>query len=90
MRHKARHRLPRGNLQSPLARPRRDGGGMADFDRLPPPLRRWLHNAALPWSPASVRRVWARALKRTGCENAALAALDRAEAARLAAEIHRR
>jgi hypothetical protein len=80
----------RGNLRSPLAR-QREGGGMAAFDALPPALRHWLHDAALPWSPASARRVWARALRQAqGCETAARAALDRAEAARLRAESLRR
>ncbi len=31
-------------MRAPLAR-RRAGGGMSDFDRLPAPLRRWLHQA---------------------------------------------
>ena len=75
-----------GNLASPLAR-RRAGGGMSDFDRLPPPLRRWLHQAVLPWSPASAVRVWRRALQAAGgCEEAARAAMSRAERARLARE----
>lgn len=52
---------------------------MAVFDRLPPPLRRWLAGAALPWSPRSAARVFARALADTGSEDAALARLDRAE-----------
>jgi hypothetical protein len=79
-----------GNLQSPLAR-RRDSGGMATFDALPPALRRWLHGAVLPWSPASARRVWTRALHQArGCEASALSALDRAEAARLQTEARRR
>lgn len=78
------------NLRSPLAR-RRPSGGMAAFDALPPALRRWLHDAALPWSPDSARRVWARALRQArGCEATALAALDRAEAARLRIESGRR
>ena len=35
---------------------------MKAFDALPGPLRRWLSEAALPWSPASVQRIWARSL----------------------------
>jgi hypothetical protein len=77
----------RDNLRTPLSRRRTAPGGMADFDRLPAPLRCWLHGAVLPWSPASARRVWVRALAEAGgCESAALAALDRAEARRLAGE----
>ena len=38
-----------GNLgQTRLRRRRRDGDAMAEFDRLPPPLRAWLAAAALP------------------------------------------
>jgi hypothetical protein len=60
---------------------------MAEFDHLPAALRRWLHSAALPWSPASARRIWARALARAqGCEATALTALDQAQARRLARE----
>jgi hypothetical protein len=77
----------RDNLRSPLARRRTAPGGMADFDRLPAALRRWLNGAALPWSPASARRVWVQALARAqGCEATALAALDQAQARRLARE----
>ena len=58
---------------------------MAEFDRLPPAARRWLAQAVLPWSARSVRRLWGRALRDAGGDEAAvLARLDRAEAARLA------
>lgn len=60
---------------------------MAEFDRLPPAARRWLAQAVLPWSARSVRRLWGRALRDAGGdEAAALARLDRAEAARLMRE----
>ncbi len=39
---------------------------MAEFDALPAELRRWLHTAALPWSPRSARRAWARARRAAG------------------------
>lgn len=64
--------------------PRRRGGGMAQFDRLPAPLRAWLHNAALPWSAASARRLWQRALSETRDPQAALARLEAAQARQLA------
>jgi len=57
---------------------------MRAHDRLPPPLRRWAAEAALPWSAASLLRLWQRALSETGCEAAALGRLHAAEAARLA------
>lgn len=61
---------------------------MRAFDRLPPPLRNWLADAALPWRPASVARAYGRALKRTGDPIRALEELDRLEAARLAQDRH--
>lgn len=36
---------------------------MAAYDALPRPLRIWLSEAALPWSPVSARRIWRRARK---------------------------
>lgn len=59
---------------------------MAAFDRLPPPARAWVRDAVLPWSAASVGRLWARALAETGCPQAALARLHAAEARMLARE----
>lgn len=77
-----------GNLVSPRVRPV-VGRPMDDHDRLPPALRLWVAHAALPWSASSVRRLWTRALAETGCPQAALARLDRAEAATLAREAPR-
>lgn len=74
------------NLRSPAAR-RRPAGGLTEYDHLPGPARRWLAQAALPWSARSVRIVWSRALRAAGgCEAAALARLDRIEARALARE----
>ena len=53
---------------------------MAAFDRLPPPARAFVRQAVLPWSAASVARIWARALAETGCPQAALDRLRAAEA----------
>jgi hypothetical protein len=52
---------------------------MRAYDGLPPPLRRWLAEAALPWSPASCRRIWLRARARGEPMDAVLARLDRAQ-----------
>ena len=46
--------------QSSLRRKRRSGDPMSAFDGLPAPLRQWLSEAALPWSPASARRIWSK------------------------------
>jgi len=53
---------------------------MAEHDRLPLPLRVWAATAALPWSAASLRRQWDRALRETGCPKAARARLSALEA----------
>lgn len=54
---------------------------MGEFDRLPPVLRQWVTQAALPWSARSVRKAWSKALiKHKGCEHAALAHMDLLEA----------
>ncbi|MGI3166480.1 DUF6525 family protein [Pseudooceanicola sp. 200-1SW] len=74
-------RAARGaNLRSALPRRRRGGDPMAEFDRLPAPLRGWLAGAALPWSARSARRLYQRALREVGGdETAALARLSAAE-----------
>lgn len=74
-----------GNLNTALPRARRAADPMAAYDGLPPVLRRWLAHAVLPWSARSAARAWAKALRDCGGdEGAALARLDRIEAATLA------
>lgn len=64
-----------------VTRLRRKRGSMAQYDSLPPPLRAWLAQAALPWSPHSALRLWQRNLRAAGGDAAlACAALSRAEA----------
>ncbi|GGA98852.1 DUF6525 family protein [Allosediminivita pacifica] len=73
-----------GNLPAALANGRRRGDPMREHDRLPEPVRHWAMQAALPWSPRSLRKLWARALAESGgCEAAAIARLSRAEARQL-------
>lgn len=83
----------RANLASSLSRrrkPRPARDPMAEFDRLPPELRRWLAQAALPWSPRSALRAWQRALAQSRAPQDALARLDALQAARLARDrLHR-
>ncbi|WP_415919611.1 DUF6525 family protein [Tateyamaria sp. SN6-1] len=57
---------------------------MRSYDALPAPLRRWLCHAALPWSPASARRIWQSAQAKGLSEEEALQSLSRAEAKTLA------
>lgn len=73
------------NLSSPRARWRQKDN-MAAYDRLPRDLRLWLAEAALPWSVASVLRLWQRSIRETGCPKAARDSLTRAEAKTLARE----
>lgn len=62
---------------------RRATDPMRDFDALPRPLRRWMAEAALPWSPASCRAIWQRVRRAGGSVDEALDRLDRAERAML-------
>ena len=70
-------------MQSSLRRRRRQGNAMTAYDTLPRELRGWLSTAALPWSPASAKRIWLRAGGARDPEMA-LARLAAAEAATLA------
>ncbi|MFK7835897.1 MAG: DUF6525 family protein [Sulfitobacter sp.] len=67
-----------------LRRKRRPGDPMQSYDALPEPLRNWLSQAALPWSPTSAQRIWKRALAKGQSAQDALRALSRAEAQTLA------
>ncbi len=57
---------------------------MRIYDALPAPLRLWLSDAAMPWSPASCRKIWQQAKARGECLDQVLARLDRAEQKTLA------
>lgn len=59
-----------------LRRRRRPGDPMKAYDALPSPLRQWLSEAALPWSPASVRRIWVRSLAKGKTPDEALRVLS--------------
>ncbi len=65
--------------ESALRRKRRCGDPMAAFDRLPAPLRQWLAQAALPWSPASARRIWLKSRAKGLSPEEILRALSQAE-----------
>lgn len=58
---------------------------MAAYDALPPALRHWLAEAALPWSPDSAKRARRRALRKAlWRKQVALRIMDQIEAERLA------
>jgi len=63
---------------------RRRVNPMQAYDALPPDLRAWVAQAALPWSPTSCLKLWRRALAEEGCTDRARARMDRAEQAMLA------
>ena len=67
-----------------LRRTRRKGDPMAAYDRLPAPVRKWVAHAALPWSPASVRRIWLKSRAKGLSPEEALITLAQAEARTLA------
>lgn len=62
-----------------LKRRRRAVDPMTAYDALPPILRSWLSEAALPWSAASCRRIWLQAKANGDGDAEALARLERAE-----------
>ncbi len=70
--------------QTKLRKRRRNENPMREYDRLPPILRSWVSQAALPWRPRSVLRAYNTALARTGNQSRALDELRRLEAAQLA------
>nr|WP_281493328.1 DUF6525 family protein [Yoonia sp. F2084L] len=72
--------------QTTLRKRRRREDPMHEFDRLPPVLRAWLANAALPWRPRSVRRAYNRALAQTGDPAQALNDLERLQAIKLSSD----
>lgn len=73
--------------QTKLRKRRRRENPMREFDQLPPVLRAWVAQAALPWRPRSVLRAYKSALARTGEQSQALEELRRIEAAQLAKDI---
>ncbi|MFP4305278.1 DUF6525 family protein [Rhodosalinus sp.] len=63
---------------------------LADYDDLPAPLREWLAQAAMPWSPRSALRIWRRVLRRSGGDvRRAQQEMSRIEAERLAEDVAR-
>lgn len=74
-----------GNMgASRLRRKRRARDPMDEFDGLPPLLRRWLSQAAMPWSPSSARRIWVKSLANGLTPEETLMSLTEAEGRTLA------
>lgn len=71
----------RRNISTTLRRRRADP--MRAYDALPRPLRSWIAQAVLPWSPASCRRIWAKAQAEGASPDDIIDRLDRAERATL-------
>ena len=76
--------MNRNHGQSGLRRKPRKGDPMEAFDGLPAPVRQWIAQAALPWSPASVRRIWSKSRAKGLSDDEALLKLTQAEARTLA------
>lgn len=75
----------RRNLgQTKIRKRRRCEDPMREFDCLPPSLRTWVSQAALPWRPRSVLRAYKSALAHTGDHQSAIEELRRLEALQLA------
>lgn len=70
--------------QTGLRCKRRSVDPMRSYDALPAPLRNWLSQAVLPWSPKSARRLWTRACSQGLSTDEALRLLSRTEAQTLA------
>ncbi|MEQ6203451.1 DUF6525 family protein [Sulfitobacter sp. HNIBRBA2951] len=83
------HKRQKGNLGATrLRKKRRTGDPMDTYDALPQPLRNWLAQASLPWSPTSARRIWSRAHAQGRSIDDTLHALSLAEARTLARGQH--
>ena len=67
-----------------LRKRKRSRDPMGAYDALPAPLRQWLAQAALPWSPHSARRIWTRCRTRGLTPEETLPKLSEAEARTLA------
>ncbi|MEO0378683.1 MAG: DUF6525 family protein [Pseudomonadota bacterium] len=74
--------------QTSLRARRRSADPMCAYDSLPTPLRQWLSQAALPWSPVSARKIWTRAKAKGLSTDDALALLRRAETQTLGRDKH--
>lgn len=57
---------------------------MQVYDALPAPLRQWLSQASLPWSPNSAKRIWEKANTKGLSVDEALTSLSLAEEKTLA------
>ena len=73
------------NLGSTTLRKRgRAADPMKTYDELPTPLRQWLANAVLPWSPKSCKRIWIKAQRRGQSPEDTITLLTAAESKALA------
>lgn len=72
--------------QCGLRRKRRSTDPMAVFDTLPAPVRAWLRDATLPWSPTSALRIWRKSVAKGMNAEDVVAELDLVELKTLARE----
>jgi len=74
--------------QTSLRGKRRAANPMHTYDALPAPLREWLSQAALSWSPKSAQKIWKRAQAKGLSADETLAELRRAETHTLARDTY--
>ena len=78
-----------GNLGSTTLKKRRLAADpMMAYDVLPQPLRSWLAEAALPWSPKSCKRIWDKAQSNGLSVNHTIVLLTEAERKALCQDKH--
>jgi hypothetical protein len=78
-----------GNLgATTLKKRRRAADPMMTYDTLPQPLRSWLAEAALPWSPKSCKRIWEKARGNGLSVDDAIVVLTEAERKTLSRDKH--
>ena len=78
-----------GNLGSTtLKKRRRAADPMTTYDTLPQPLRSWLAEAMLPWSPKSCKRIWDKVRSNGLSIDDAIVALTEAERKTLSRDKH--
>lgn len=76
--------MPRNLGETRLRKRRCKEDPMREYDKLPPVLRSWVANAALPWRPRSVLRAYERALSASGNPTTALNELERLQSKQIA------
>lgn len=81
--------MPKNRGATTLKSRKRAINPMADYDRLPPDLRKWVAGAMLPWRAGPVVRAYERAMAAKGDPELALRELDRIQTSLVARDAAR-